>query len=160
MFTVHTRVTNQQSRELISLREECLWWGTVGNQFFSVEIQFLLSIPFWEHSASSSWNSSFNNTFAKKNDEKMHQTPICKAHKKGGILYSSIGFIINEFDFHKKSQWNHFRNNPFNHRKTYFNKWNYNQKWNIKVCYLHTSIHKQFLPNIYSQSSNILKYDI
>ena len=45
----HTRVTNKQSHKLISLREECLWWGTVGNQFFSVEIQFLLSIPFWEH---------------------------------------------------------------------------------------------------------------
>lgn len=31
MFTFHTRVTNQQSHELISLREECLWRGTIGN---------------------------------------------------------------------------------------------------------------------------------
>lgn len=54
----------------------------------------------------------------------------------------------------KKKQWNHFRKNSFNHRKIYFNKWNYNQKWNVKVCYLHSSIHERFLPNIYSQSSN------
>ena len=152
----HTRVTNKQSHKLISLREECLWWGTVGNQFFSVEIQFLLSIPFWEHFWLLSRNSSFNNTFVKKDNGKILQTPIYKAHKKGGILYSPIGFIISDLVLTKKSQQNHFRKNSFIHRKIYFNnKRNYNQKWNMKICYLHSSIHKQFLPNIYSQSSNI-----